>query len=197
MESIHNDYLDKNVEVWSISPFDSIPALQSFKEENGFTYIMGGIEGGGQEIIEIYSDSLNLQYYPTISVICSNGELCWDIWPYTSDGAPEWRGPIEDCGVYDINVTSMTEDVLNSHPSSIFPNPVKEIINIEFYTEDIAVVLAEVYDITGRQILQKEIPINTLGQQTKQLEINKLATGSYFLRLTQHGNPLTILPFQK
>jgi hypothetical protein len=197
LESIHNDYQGKNVEVWSISPYDSTSYIQAFQAEHDFNYIAGGIEGGGWDIIEMYTDSLNLEYYPTISVICPNGELTWDIWPYTSNGAPEWRAPIENCGVYEINVTSATEGFITEYTASLFPNPAKDYINIEFYTGYTDEVIVEIYDITGRQVDQGIISINNIGQQNEQLAVNKLVAGNYILRLTQNGNSLTVLPFQK
>jgi thiol-disulfide isomerase/thioredoxin len=197
LEAIHNDYQGKNVEVWSISPYDSIPAIQEFQENHNFTYIAGGIEGGGWDIIEIYVDSLGLQYYPTISVICPNGDLTWDIWPYTSNGAPEWRGPIEACGVYDINITAATEDFISKYPSSLFPNPAEDLINVEFYTENAKDVLVEIYDITGRKLIQQSIAVNNAGQQNEQISVASLFSGNYVLRLSTEGKSLSILPFQK
>jgi len=197
LEAIHNDYDGKNVEIWSISPFDSVAHIQAFQEEHNFTYIAGGIEGGGWDIVELYSDSLTLEYYPTISVICPNGDLTWDIWPYTTNGAPEWRGPIESCGVYDISVTSATENIEVEYPSTLFPNPAQDIINIDFFTENTEDVHATIYDITGRQIIQNMLSISNAGQQNEQLTINKLLSGNYVLRLTQNGNSLAVLPFQK
>jgi len=197
LEAIHNDYEGKNVEIWSISPFDSIPDIQAFQSEHNFNYIAGGIEGGGWDITALYADSLNLEYYPTISVICPNGDLTWDIWPYTSNGAPEWRGPIENCGVYDINVTATIEDFTDKYPSSIFPNPATDFVNIDFYTESTDDVQVNIYDLTGRQIVQQTVLINNTGQQNTQLAIDKLVHGNYFLRLSQNGNSLAVLPFQK
>ncbi len=198
LQAIHDDYQGKNVEIWSISPYDSIPAIQEFQAENDFTYIAGGIEGGGWEIIEMYTDSLGLEYFPTISVICSNGDLTWDIWPYTSNGAPEWRGPIENCGVHDVSITaSSTENVLTKYPSFLFPNPAKDLVNIDFYTESIADVFVEVYDMMGRKSIQSSISINNAGQQNEQLSVAKLLAGNYILRLSNEDGTLAILPFQK
>lgn len=197
LQSIHDDYEGQNVEVWSISRQDSIPDIQEFRAEHGFTYIMGGLEGGGWDIIETYSDSLGLEYYPTISVICPNGDLTWDIWPYTSNGAPEWRAPIESCGVFDIHITATSEESINQYPSSLFPNPVEDLVNIEFYTENTSDVLLELYDITGRKIIQNSISINNAGQQNEQLSVAKLLAGNYVLRLSTEGETLAVLPFQK
>ena len=197
IESISNDYQGQNVEIWSISPFDSNDYIQEFQTAHNFNYIAGGIDGGGYEIIEMYGDSLNLEFFPSISVICPNGDLTWDIWPYTSDGAPEWREPIENCGVYEINITAATEGVNTQFPSSIYPNPAQDLINIEFYTESADDVWIDIYDITGRQLLQKSIFINNAGQQNEQFSINKLTAGNYVVRITQSGNSVAVLPFQK
>jgi len=197
LEAIHNDYQGKNVEVWSISPYDSTAIIQDFQVEHDFTYIVGGIEGGGWDIIELYTDSLGLEYYPTISVICPNGDLTWDIWPYTSGGAPEWRESIEACGVHDVNVTSSVESFTNIYPSSLFPNPATDQINVKFYTENANDVFLDIYDIRGRQILQKLLTLNDAGQQNEQIFINKLEAGNYVVRVTQDGNPIALLPLQK
>lgn len=197
LESIYNDYQGKNVQIWSISPYDSTAYIQEFQAEHDFNYIAGGCEGGGLEIIEMYADSLDLQYFPSISVICPNGDLTWDIWPYTSDGAPEWRAPIESCGVHEINITATIEDSIDKYPYSLFPNPAKDFINIEFYTENTNDIRVGIYDITGRQIAQEIIFLNNAGQQNEQFSVTKLVAGNYVLRLTQDGSSLAVLPFQK
>lgn len=197
LELIHNDYQGKNVEVWSITPFDSIPAIQAFQDEHGFSYTTGGLEGGAWDIFETFTDSLDLEYFPTISVICPNGDLTWDIWPYTSNGAPEWREAIEYCGVHEVNVTAVAEDFIEKHPSSVFPNPVKDILNIEFYTENGADVFTEVYDMTGRKLIQEAIAIDNIGQQNKQLSVDKLLGGNYILHLSVEGETIAVLPFVK
>lgn len=197
LEAIHNDYHDSNVEVWSISPFDSIAHIQGFRSENNFTYSMGGLEGGSWDVAEIYTDSLELAYFPTISVICPNGNLNWDIWPYTSGGAPEWRGPIEDCGVHDISITAATDDYTSRYPSALFPNPAEDIVNVEFYAEDIGDVLIDIYDIRGSKIMQKSVSVNNLGQQNVQFSVARLVKGNYVVRLSAEGKSLAILPLQK
>lgn len=197
LEAIHNDYQGQNVEVWSVTPYDSISYIEEFRLENDFTYRMGGIEGGSWEIAELFIDSLGLSYFPTVSVICPDGEMNWDIWPYTSGGAPEWRAPVENCGVHDISVTSDVSVETGNYQVDLFPNPVQEVLNVEFFTENTSDIRAEIFDFTGKKILENVISIATPGQQTYQFKTDKFHAGNYVLRLSNEKNTVGISSFQK
>ena len=65
----------------------------------------------------------------------------------------------------------------------IYPNPVKDIINIETPV-DLTSRIATVFDITGKKVLNKKLVNNTL-------DVSNLASGSYVLRLESNGKSIS------
>ncbi len=199
LEAIHNDYEGFNVEVWSISPFDSDSVLVEFKEAHNLHYAMGGIEGGGWDVYEIFTDSFALEFFPTISVICGDGSVTWDIWPYTPGGAPEWRGPLEDCGLYEISTAafSFTAEVETAIDASIYPNPVQSRLQLEYTAEGAGNLTAEIYDYHGRKIQTQQLFSGNGGRQSEVLDVSDLPTGQFLLKISKEGKISALLKFQK
>lgn len=171
LQSIHEDYQGTNVEVWSVSPFDYNSQIDSFQNLYNLTYLMAGTEGSGQEITELYSDSLDLHYFPTISVIAPNKEIFWDIWPYTPGGAPEWRAVIESIGVEFLSVSSAD---LIPVEFSVYPNPATDILQIETRTPAVSI---EIYNASGQLIQVEKVSSSYLS-----LDIHNYPSGTYLLR---------------
>ena len=87
---------------------------------------------------------------------------------------------------WSLEFCSLEERVLGTSTfdsSSIFmyPNPTKDILNIDFSkTETLNVVL---YDLQGRQILQK-----SLSQEESSIDVSQLSTGAYLVQMTTDNN---------
>ncbi len=72
---------------------------------------------------------------------------------------------------------------------SVYPNPAKDIVNIEFATTTTANYALELFDIVGKKLMEKQLgTLNTDNQQI-QLSTNQLnlPSGSYLISLTQNG----------
>jgi len=65
----------------------------------------------------------------------------------------------------------------------IYPNPVKDIINIDTPV-DLTSRIATVFDINGKRILNKKLNDNTL-------DVSNLASGTYILRLESLGKSIS------
>jgi len=96
IKSIIEDFNDQNLLVWYASDRDSDLALKNFLDTAELEVIAAGGEGGVEEALDIFSQDFPFFGFPTISVICPDRSMVWDIWPYT-EGAPEWRQTILDC----------------------------------------------------------------------------------------------------
>ena len=65
----------------------------------------------------------------------------------------------------------------------IYPNPVKEVLNIDF-KKQIEVTSISIFNMLGQQIL-----VIPNAQQTKQVDVSSLKTGNYFIKLSSNiGN---------
>ena len=200
LEAIRADYEDFNVEVWAISPYDTDSVLSDFKEEHNLNFAVGGIDGGTWEVYESFVDSFALEFFPTVSVICRDGSVTWDIWPYTPGGAPEWRGAVENCGVYEVTTTSAfssTAEVKNTIQAEIFPNPVQHRLQIDYSAENARELTAEFYNLQGQKVIEHTFYPGNAGQQSQVLDLPQIMTGQYLLKLSQDGEVKALLRFQK
>ena len=81
-----------------------------------------------------------------------------------------------DTSSFDITVFLVgTEDVINDDRIEIYPNPVSDILNIDFNVDGNWQL--KLYDITGRLLINEDLNINR--SETKQLNVNQLETGTY------------------
>lgn len=108
------------------------------------------------------------------------------------DTAGEWKLRIEDanggnggqitswniefCG----NLMVSTDDLEDANRINIFPNPVNEIVNIEFENDVTNPVEVRLVDVTGRilKVIQQDDANNVISMNTK-----SLASGIYFLHI--------------
>ena len=72
---------------------------------------------------------------------------------------------------------------------SLYPNPAKDIVNIEFVTTTTAKYAIELFDIVGKKLMEKQLGNLNIGNQQIQLSTNQLnlPSGSYLISLTQNG----------
>ncbi len=73
---------------------------------------------------------------------------------------------------------------------TIYPNPVHGILNINLMSVTSEKTTVEIYDIAGRKMLLKEIPLSK-GLQNISLDMSKLQNGSYILKLMLDGKMKT------
>lgn len=77
------------------------------------------------------------------------------------------------------DIDQMLNDVV------LYPNPAVDFVEILFSTKSNEQVSIKVYDMSGKQILNKEIGQMPSGEQKLHLDLNGLNTGMYFYELKQ------------
>ncbi|MFN8283860.1 MAG: T9SS type A sorting domain-containing protein [Chitinophagales bacterium] len=77
----------------------------------------------------------------------------------------------------------------NMLPVTVYPNPAKDILNIQFETTASANYTIEIFDIAGKKIAEKTLGTLSAGMQQIQLSTKSydMAAGSYLISLTQNG----------
>ena len=186
LQAIHEDYENKNVLIWAISDIDDDSRLWDYEYELGLSFVMAGIDGGGIEVKNAYTDSFGFEAYPTIAVICPDGSMTWDIFPY-SEGAPEWRNSIEACGVEEIiyeyipfgGLTAVKKAVENT--TSIYPNPAHDYLFIENQNKPLTDQHYEIYNSTGSLVRA----LTVANAQPNSIPIGDLSPGMYFIKTHQ------------
>ena len=192
IQAMHEDYQGKNVIIWSISDRDSDAYIEQFKSGLGLDYVAGGVQGGGNNIINTYAAEFNFTGFPTISIVCPDGSISWDIWPYTS-GAPEWRGAIDACGVVDsdpyvpVNATAVTDFDALGNGLGIYPNPIQSTGTVDVELAESAEIKLEVYNLLGQRLNTLYQGVQAAGLQQIDINTDNLAEGTYLLQLSVNG----------
>lgn len=205
IEAIHQDYEGKNVLIWSISDRDPDSNIIQYQNDNDITTTSTGLDGGGYEIINLYASNFNFIGFPTVSVVCPDKILNWDIFPY-STGAPEWRNAIENCGVEEItqdyvpiNIATSVSDLEQNAPINaiLFPNPASNQATLNIYLADSKVIDVNLLNTLGQS--QKLISNRTVsaGQQELDLFLSDVPRGIYFLEIKSEDKVLDSLKFVK
>lgn len=68
-----------------------------------------------------------------------------------------------------------------------YPNPFNPSTNISFTLEDPAEVGLRVYDISGRQILQRNLGTKLAGLHTEDVNLEGLTSGTYIYEIEVNG----------
>lgn len=67
---------------------------------------------------------------------------------------------------------------------SVFPNPVLREAVVRFTIERTQLVTLDVFDLLGRRVMQRELGVLETGEHEVQLDLQRLPTGLYIVRLT-------------
>jgi len=192
IQAIHDDYQGKNVLVWSLSDVDSHAYIEEYKTGAGLTYTAGGIDGGAEEAMALFKNQFSFIGYPTVSVICPDGSINWDIWPYTT-GAPEWRNAIEACGVEDHDpyislVSSVGKlDKLNGE-WDLSPNPASNSTKLTVNFNVTTTVQIDIINLVGQEVQTVFNGKTNSGQNEFEINTAELKNGIYFVKIQGENN---------
>jgi len=179
-EQLAIDYADSNFEIWAISFTDSDAYINnSMFAPTHDNVKVGGADGGGNEVLNLYSENFNLGGYPTYSVICSDGSIAWDTWPVT-EGLNEIRSQLtETCGVsFGVGVSGVVQ--LSS--ISAYPNPANEVATLEFDLETSTNMTIGLFNALGQSVMEIPATNYNAGYHNTNLDITDLAQGLYTIR---------------
>jgi hypothetical protein len=194
IKSIVEDFEEQNLLVWYASDRDNDLELNEFLINNGLDAIAAGPFGGVEEAIDEFDEVFSFFGFPTISVICPDRSIMWDIWPY-SEGAPEWRSAIENCqpnvpdAAYEpIEPSSSNHTITNQQiDARLYPVPMENQGILEIELPRKTYVYARIFSTSGRMekvLLDQYLPE---GAQQIAVQADELNTGIYILHL-QYDN---------
>jgi hypothetical protein len=69
----------------------------------------------------------------------------------------------------------------------VFPNPVKDVLNIEITTKDSGYITCSLFNILGTEIKKWEPYYVSSGNQKFKLDLTSYKTGVYILKITKDG----------
>ncbi len=78
---------------------------------------------------------------------------------------------------------------------SIYPNPVNHLVNIMYQTDKNSIIRIKVFDILGKVLISKSVSTHA-GQNSVQLDVSQLQTGSHYVRV-HNGDQQLVQRFVK
>jgi hypothetical protein len=91
--------------------------------------------------------------------------------------------------------TAVTETGNDAINSSIFPNPARDVLNIQVELQTPTEVLVKIYDLTGKMVYSEQYS-GTEAYSQNAIDISGLKNGMYFVRM-QAGNNVTTTKLNK
>ncbi|HLS30485.1 MAG TPA: T9SS type A sorting domain-containing protein [Flavobacteriaceae bacterium] len=88
----------------------------------------------------------------------------------------------DDSDIYYQNVSNMSVEEQQKSNLTFYPNPAKDFLYIENLINPVQI---EIYDLSGKVLLNKEVD-----EATKQVNVSQLAEGVYLYQLSQDGQEL-------
>jgi uncharacterized protein (TIGR02145 family) len=139
--------------------------------ESGFTALPGGERADDGTFLNLGVAGI---WWDSTSLIWPPGSMEWEVGALfryiLAQSAPNPWGFSVRC----ISNSSGVEKGINPNQIKIYPNPTTTTLNIVGLT---ITAIAEVYDISGKQLLTKQL-------NTNQIDISSLAKGLYFIKLS-------------
>ncbi|HNN32248.1 MAG TPA: T9SS type A sorting domain-containing protein, partial [Chitinophagaceae bacterium] len=81
--------------------------------------------------------------------------------------------------------------------ASVYPNPVRNTVNVQIVSPAIETVSLIVTDITGKVLIQKNTAL-AAGDNTKQIDVSALSQGTYLIKaICANGCETTVFKFAK
>ena len=111
----------------------------------------------------------------------------------TAYRSPNWTSPIFWTQPGSLPIRNGGGNKLENY--NIYPNPSKDIFNIEFNFEEITDVIIEVQSILGVTIISESLE-NYVGNYTKKIDLTNYSKGAYLLKIktgTSYFNKKLIL----
>ncbi len=182
IDAIIEDYEGTTLEVWAISDRDQDATIAgSIFNSTHEHHKVGGVAGGGYDIIELYASVFNFTGFPTYAIVCNDGSVVWDIWPI-STGGNEIRSQLtESCGV--MALPTGVAEIPGLKGAEVFPNPAADYVSVAFELEENTRMSVTMLNTIGQTV--KSLPASeySVGSQQVDLDVSDLSAGLYMLKM--------------
>jgi hypothetical protein len=97
-----------------------------------------------------------------------------------------------DILVTKIGIKSSAQHKKNSFDNNkLFPNPASTIANVNYLLPSSSPVTITFHDILGREVLRREMGVQTEGQHEESVDVSKLPIGSYIVKISTNQEVFT------
>jgi hypothetical protein len=84
---------------------------------------------------------------------------------------------------YNLNVS--VQEILQSNSLQVFPNPVKDLVNVKFVLNENALINIELFNLSGASVQQESV-MGIAGNNNFPIRLNNLSAGIYVLKIQQN-----------
>lgn len=103
----------------------------------------------------------------------------------------EFNFSLSELANYQYNDQTMSTETFlaqaNAWELNVYPNPTKDVVNISFNLLDASQISYIVFDIKGRKVMEKKLPMLDQGKNNIDISLGDLASGTYLIQLaTEH-----------
>ena len=170
--------------MWGISndPFDTDAIIDKYNVDFDIPNPCARPQGGGIQAHTTIIAGQNFQGWPTYCVICPDRNMFFDaVYPPTVTGFDPF---FEQCA----ETVSLVEGPAdkNSGIIQVYPNPVKEILNLELMLNRSSRVSMEMLTLAGTSILSREVELKP-GTNSVSIDVSILPPGYYILKISEDG----------
>jgi hypothetical protein len=102
---------------------------------------------------------------------------------------------VSTIGYFEFNASSVNVehflDEINNWNLQLFPNPTKHEIQLKYNLPKEDKIQIALYDLTGKLILEKNLGTKNAGENQDNLDLRKLAAGTYICRISGERNSIS------
>lgn len=149
----------------------------------GIERIRWSIENNSNGLIEYWIDGIGSTFGPLYSkyyecIVCPT----WDLLCYHEYNTVLYMMPgMDTCYIYSVNI----DEILMSDQIRIFPNPTRD--KFEVRSGEFGVELIEIYDLTGKKLIEKHIPARPAGNNNIEVDVSGIEPGMYVCKIMVKG----------
>ena len=121
---------------------------------------------------------------PLFSFLTTDPTGTWTLSIY--DGAEGNTGMLQSWGlnlVYSPGASAIEDGFNKESELSVFPNPACSVVSLRSSVFSQKSSTIEIYDLNGRKLLEKQIPVRPAGTENIEIDVSHLKNGVYFFKL--------------
>lgn len=154
----------------------------------------------GMLIYKTDGNYLKIAWYSLIPLDLSPGDPCFTITVLPKKAQKEIvpfhaepGSVFGDTEALTIHGVQLSQPLLafDAGQANLYPNPCRDVINIEIRPEKEGVLAINLFDVTGNKLISKTLMVSAFTEINQPLQVMDLSPGVYVCKIDLDGNPLT------
>jgi hypothetical protein len=182
LDSLNNIYISGQLSDTNIFS-DTTISFEGYSHH----YYISKLDSNGDLKWLVNSEKVSNRYYGNEAVVLMNGSIYTvGSFEYTT---PYLNLPVKQYPYYNIFIAKLSEANSSVDKRStdrsllLYPNPSSENSTINYKLPSPSPVTITLHDILGREVLHREMGVQSEGEHEESLDVNRLPIGSYIVRI--------------